>query len=41
MNLNKEYGDNKERLIPYVDKKVIKRVEIKEKKIYVEWPEDY
>ena len=33
--------DNKERLIPYVDKKVIKRVEIKEKKIYVEWPEDY
>ena len=33
--------DNKERLIPYVDKKVIKKVEIKEKKIYVEWPEDY
>ncbi len=33
--------DNKERLIPFLNKKVIKKVEINNKKIYVEWPEDY
>ena len=33
--------DKKERLIPYIREKVVKKVDLKKGKLYVEWPEDY
>ena len=33
--------DQKERLIPYIKDKVVKKVDFKKGKFYVEWPEDY
>ncbi len=33
--------DQKERLIPYIKEKVVKKVDLKKGKLYVEWPEDY
>ena len=33
--------DQKERLIPYIREKVVKKVDLKKGKLYVEWPEDY
>ena len=33
--------DQKERLIPYIKDKVVKKVDFKKGKFYVDWPEDY